>query len=298
MTYSILVVDNDEAVKESVKDYLTFLKYNVQTAASAQEALKTLQIFSADLVITDIIMEGMNGLELTKKIKATYDVDVMVMTGYSADYSYKEAVEAGASDFIFKPFEFKELELRINRVLKEAETKKERTKLLKKLEKLAITDALTKLYNSRHFFSELKSEIKRHSRYSHPLSLLILDIDFFKKYNDTWGHLEGDKVLMECGKTIKSCMRSMDSAYRYGGEEFAVILPETEIEEACIVGTRIKEAVSTQIFEPEPRKKQSIYISLGATELVDGDNVSTFIKRADKALYQAKETGRNKLCRL
>ena len=298
MTYSILVVDDDEAVKESVEEYLTILKYSVKSVANAQEALDTLKTFSADIVITDIMMHGMDGLELTKKIKAKYDCDVMVMTGYSAEYSYEEAVKAGASDFIFKPFRFEELDLRMNRVLREAETKRERTSLLNKLEKLAITDALTKLYNSRHFFSEIKTEIKRNNRYSHALSLLLLDIDFFKQYNDTWGHLEGDKVLMKLGETIKSCRRSMDTAYRYGGEEFSVLLPETEIEEACVVGTRIQDTINTQIFEPEPGEHQIIHISIGATELVDGDDFKSFIKRADKALYNAKETGRNKLCRL
>ncbi|MCP4671662.1 MAG: diguanylate cyclase [Desulfobacula sp.] len=295
MTYSILVVDDDEAVKESVEEYLTILKYNVQTAANALDALETLKDFHADIVITDIMMQGMDGLELTKKIKAKYDADVMVMTGYSAEYSYEEAVKAGASDFIFKPFKFEELDLRLTRVLREVEIKKERVKLLTKLEKLAITDGLTKLYNSRHFFDEIKTEIKRYNRYSRDLSLLILDIDFFKKYNDTWGHLEGDKVLMQIGKTIKSCMRSMDSAYRYGGEEFAILLPETGIEEACVVGTRIQDNISAHIFEPEPGKKQSINVSIGATELVDGEDFTTFIKRADKALYKSKDTGRNKL---
>jgi DNA-binding NtrC family response regulator len=126
MTYSILVVDDDGAVKESVEEYLKILKYNVRSAANAQEALDTLQDFHADVVITDIMMQGMDGLELTKKIKAKYDADVMVMTGYSAEYSYEEAVKAGASDFIFKPFKFEELDLRLTRVLRESEIKKER----------------------------------------------------------------------------------------------------------------------------------------------------------------------------
>ena len=298
MTYSILVVDDDEAIKNSVEEFLIIQNYKVKTAVNAQKALDILQIFNADIVITDITMQGMDGLELTKKIKAKYHADVMVMTGYSAEYSYEEAVKAGASDFIFKPFRFEELELRISRVLRESEIKQERVNLLKKLEKLAITDALTKLYNSRHFFSEIKTEIMRNKRYSHDLSLLILDIDFFKKYNDNWGHVEGDRVLMEIGKTIKSCMRSMDTAYRYGGEEFAILLPETGIEEACVVGTRIKDTISDLIFEPEFGEKQSIKISIGATEIIDGEDYKTFIKRADKALYKSKDTGRDKLSHL
>ncbi len=295
MTYSILIVDDDSAIKESVEEYLKLLKYEVKSVLNADEALKTLDTFKADVVLTDIMMQGMDGLELTKRIKASHDLDVMVMTGYSAEYSYEEAVQAGASDFIFKPFRFEELDLRIKRVLREAGFKKERHKLLKELEKLAITDALTGLYNSRHFFSQIKTEIKRYHRYSRALSLLILDIDYFKEYNDTWGHLEGDKVLHGIGKTIKDCMRSMDSAYRYGGEEFAIILPETGLKKACVVGARIKDNISAQIFEPEPGEKRSITVSIGATELVEKEDFRSFISRTDKALYKSKDSGRNKL---
>ncbi len=295
MTYSILIVDDDSAIKESVEEFLTILKYDVKSALSAKEALDILSSFKADVVLTDIMMQGMDGLELTRKIKNSYDTDVMVMTGYSAEYSYEEAVQAGASDFIFKPFRFEELDLRIKRVLREAEFKRERTTLLQKLEKLAITDALTNLYNSRHFFTQLKTEIKRYNRYSRALSLLILDIDFFKNYNDSWGHLEGDKVLMEIGKIINSCMRSMDTAYRYGGEEFAILLPETKLQKACVVGARIKDNISSQVFEPEPGTKRSITVSIGATELAEGEDFRSFISRTDKALYKSKDTGRNKL---
>jgi len=295
MTYSILIVDDDSAIKESVEEYLKLLKYEVKSVLNADEALKTLDTFKADVVLTDIMMQGMDGLELTKRIKASHDLDVMVMTGYSAEYSYEEAVQAGASDFIFKPFRFEELDLRIKRVLREAGFKKERHKLLKELEKLAITDALTGLYNSRHFFSQIKTEIKRYHRYSRALSLLILDIDYFKEYNDTWGHLEGDKVLHGIGKIIKDCMRSMDSAYRYGGEEFAIILPETGLKKACVVGARIKDNISAQIFEPEPGEKRSITVSIGATELVEKEDFRSFISRTDKALYKSKDSGRNKL---
>ena len=295
MPYSILIVDDDIAIRNSVSEYLKAINYNVKGVLNAAEALEALTSFDADVVLTDIMMRGMDGLELTSKIKESYDIDVMVMTGYSAEYSYENAVQAGASDFIFKPFRFEELDLRIKRVLREADSKKERTKLLKKLEKIAITDALTGLYNSRHFFAQIKSEVNRHFRYSRALSLLILDIDFFKNYNDTWGHLEGDKVLMGIGEIVNSCMRSMDTAYRYGGEEFTILLPETKLQKACVVGERIKDGISDRVFEPEPGKKISITVSLGATELVRGEDFKTFIERADKALYKSKDTGRNKL---
>ena len=295
MPYAILIVDDDMAITDSVTQYLTAINYDVKSALNAKDALKILDSFKADVVLTDIMMQGMDGLQLTQKIKQSHDIDVMVMTGYSAEYSYENAIQAGASDFIFKPFRFEELDLRIKRVIREADSKKERTKLLKKLEKIAITDALTGLYNSRHFFAQIKAETKRHFRYARALSLLILDIDFFKNYNDTWGHLEGDRVLMEIGKTIRSCMRSMDTAYRYGGEEFTILLPETKLQKACLVGERIKESINARIFEPEPGSEVSVTISLGATQLVKDDDFKSFIRRADKALYTSKENGRNKL---
>lgn len=295
MGYSILIVDDDTAIKDSVEEYLKILSYDVASALHAEEALEKLKTFKADVVLTDIMMQGMDGLELTRKIKEEHDIDVMVMTGYSADYSYEEAVKAGASDFIFKPFRFEELDLRIKRVLRESEFKKERAKLLAELEQLAITDALTGLYNSRQFFRQIKMEIKRNDRYARALSLLILDIDFFKDYNDTWGHLEGDKVLMRIGKVINSCMRSMDTAYRYGGEEFAILLPETGLKKACVVGERIRDLIGAEVFEPEPGEKRSVTVSIGASEREEGEDFTSFIRRTDQALYKSKETGRNKL---
>ena len=295
MAHSILIVDDDTAIMEAVEEYLNILNYDVKSASNADEALKILESFKPDIVLTDIMMQGMDGLELTRKIKASFDTDVIVMTGYSAAYSYEEAIQAGAGDFIFKPFRFEELDLRIKRVLREAELQKERTLLLKELEKLAITDALTGLYNSRHFFSQIKTEIKRYDRYFRALSLLIIDIDFFKQYNDTWGHLEGDKVLMGIGQVISSCMRSMDTAYRYGGEEFAILLPETKLQKACVVGARIKDNISSKLFEPEPGIQKSVTVSIGATELKEGEDFRSFISRTDKALYKSKDSGRNKL---
>ncbi|MCG8619425.1 MAG: diguanylate cyclase, partial [Desulfobacterales bacterium] len=274
---------------------LKLLAYDVRSAGNADEAIEVLKTFRADVVLTDIMMQGMDGLELTRVIKEDLDVDVMVMTGYSADYSYEEAIKAGASDFIFKPFRFEELDLRIKRVLRETAFKKERAKLLAEMEQLAITDALTGLYNSRQFFRQIKQEISRYQRYSRPLSLLILDIDFFKRYNDTYGHLEGDEVLQRIGRIISSCMRSMDTAYRYGGEEFAILLPETGLTKACVVGARIKDNISNEIFTPTEGVTESVTISIGASELEADEDVTAFIKRTDKALYKSKETGRNKL---
>lgn len=295
MAHAILIVDDDIAIKESVEEFLTLMAYEVKSAENAFQAINILKTFRPDIVLTDIMMQGMDGLELTRLIREQYDIDVMVMTGYSADYSYEEAINAGASDFIFKPFRFEELDLRIKRMLREAAFKKERDRLLEDMKQLAITDGLTGLYNSRQFFYQIKQEMKRFQRYFRDLSLLMLDIDFFKKYNDTWGHLEGDRVLMSMGMVISSCLRSLDSAYRYGGEEFAVILPETELKEVCLVGNRIRENIQKTIFTPESGVQTSVTVSIGAAQLVKDEGVTSFIKRTDKALYLSKKNGRNRL---
>ncbi len=295
MTHAILIVDDDLSIKKSVEVYLNLLSYDIQSAENASQAIEILKTFKADIVLTDIMMQGMDGLELTRLIKNNYDADVIVMTGYSADYSYEEAIKAGASDFIFKPFRFEELNLRIKRVLREKAFKRDRAKLLAEMEQLAITDGLTGLYNSRQFFYQIDQEVKRYQRYSRPLSMLFLDIDFFKAYNDTWGHLEGDKVLMGIGRIISACLRTMDTAYRYGGEEFAVILPETKLKKACVVGHRIKKNIEKEVFIPEKGETQSVTVSIGVGELKDGEDFSELLKRTDKALYKSKQTGRNKL---
>ena len=220
------------------------------------------------------------------------------MTGYSNDYSYSEAINKGASDLIFKPFRFEELLLRLKKVLKNRQVLQDRARVVDKLEELAITDGLTKLYNLRHFYNQLEVEIGRSNRYGHSLSLLLLDIDNFKVYNDSYGHLEGDKILVRLSQIIKSCLRNMDSAYRYGGEEFTVILPETKGKKAKNVADRIKTAVELERFFLEPDKISTITISIGLTEYFKKEQRSTFIKRADQAMYNSKANGRNRISSL
>jgi two-component system cell cycle response regulator len=289
----ILIVEDDTAIRDSIHECFERQGYPVASVASAEEALEILASEDIHIVITDIMLPGMNGLQLTHEIKKKYDIDVIVMTGYSENYSYEEAIHKGASDFVFKPFRFEELMLRLKRVSKERQLTKERNRILSKLENLAITDGLTKLYNLRHFYHLLEIEIDRCKRYGHPLALLLLDIDNFKIYNDTYGHLEGDKVLIRLGQIITSCLRTMDSAFRYGGEEFTVILPETAAEEAKIVAHRVKTVVEHEKFIPEPGKAVRITISIGVTEYCNKEQLSSFIKRADQAMYLSKERGRN-----
>ena len=292
----ILIVDDEIAIRESMGEYIESAGFKTSTAESADQALAKLDSESIDVVITDIMLPGMNGLELTDKIKNTTDIDVIVMTGYSGEYSYEEAISKGASDFVFKPVRFEELLLRLRRVLKERHLTKERIFMLEKLKRLSITDGLTNLFNSRHFYSQLKIEIDRTVRYERPLSLLLLDIDKFKEHNDTFGHIEGDKILIRLGKIIRSCLRKMDSAYRYGGEEFTVILPETEGAEAATVAERIRSAVESERFVVSNGDVSfTITVSIGVTEFQPHESIAILVQRADKAMYLSKQAGRNRV---
>jgi two-component system, cell cycle response regulator len=290
----ILIVDDDPDVRAPLEEFILQSGFSAVTASSAEEAMKVLASDSVNIVITDISLPGMDGLEFTDRIKKNFDVDVIVITGYSAEYSYEEAINKGASDLLFKPVRLGEMILRIKRVLKERRLNQERIRMLGELKNLAITDGLTRLYNSRHFYSQVELEIDRSLRYRHPLSLMLFDIDHFKVFNDTYGHLEGDKVLFRISQTAKSCLRTMDTAYRYGGEEFTVILPETVGREGMKVGERIRAAIEKEKFI-QNSNIITITISVGVTQYVFNESVASFIKRADQAMYLSKQKGRNRV---
>ena len=165
----------------------------------------------------------------------------------------------------------------------------------KRYKELSITDGLTKLYNSRHFYNNLQLEMERANRYHRSLALLMIDIDDFKKFNDTHGHLAGDKVLAKTGAVIQSVLREADTGYRYGGEEFAVILPETVGTGAVEVAERIRKELAAMPLSLKSKTSRFITASMGVSELQAKDKLSEFIRRADKNLYIAKTEGKNRV---
>lgn len=158
---------------------------------------------------------------------------------------------------------------------------------------LSITDGLTGLYNSRHFYGQLQVEMERAERYEHPLSLLMLDVDNFKSYNDSYGHLEGDRVLSGLAQVIRDSIRLSDSAYRYGGEEFVALLPETDRVEAVRVAERLRGSFEKRVFNPLNGDHVTMTISIGVSQLQSGDDPREFIRRADAGTYAAKMQGKN-----
>ena len=163
----------------------------------------------------------------------------------------------------------------------------------KRYKDLSITDDLTGLFNQRHFYNQLRVEMDRIQRYKHPLALLLLDVDNFKIYNDTYGHLAGDKVLAKLGEVIRKSIRKTDSAYRYGGEEFTVILTETRGQDAGVAAERIRKGFSEEIFFPVPLEPVHVTLSVGIADYRDGEEITSFVKRVDQNMYEAKRKGKN-----
>jgi len=160
---------------------------------------------------------------------------------------------------------------------------------------LSITDGLTKLYNTRHCYNILESEVARSNRFKHPLTLLMMDIDNFKRFNDTYGHMEGDQVLTRFADAIRRCIRKVDYACRYGGEEFIAILPETIADQGVRVAERIRNEFKHEVFTPKASVTEQVTVSIGVAQLTPPEESADFIKRADKRLYKAKEQGKDRV---
>jgi len=271
---TVLVVDDETEVGNVVKSILITLGFHAHYAEDGNKAMEQLKDGDYSFLITDINMPDMNGIDLIKLVsKETPDISIIAMTGYDKDYTYMDVINAGASDFIVKPFKIDEIEAKITRILRE------RT-IREKLAKLSITDNLTGLYNQRHFYNKIKDEIDRADRQNHNLSLIILDLDNFKTYNDKYGHLAGDTVLSTSGKIIQSNIRdSVDTAFRYGGDEFAVILVEAD--EYIVKG--IIERIKIGFKE-----MSEVSASIGFSTFSSGMKMQDLIKLADERLYKDK----------
>ena len=295
MRPKILVVEDEAGVCELINMYLEKSGFQSFTAISAEAALDILKNQEIGIVLTDIQLPGIDGLELTKIIRHTYTADVIIMTGYSLDYTIEEAMARGASDLIIKPIRLEDLLLRINVVLKNRSEKKENSRKLEELKNLTIRDDLTGLFNSRQFYRHIAQEIDRSNRYFRPLSLILMDIDKFKSLNDTYGHLFGDKILSSIGEIIKSAIRMQDTAYRYAGDEFTIILPETELERATAVAERVRHAVEIETKVLTDTRPLSVTVSIGVVEYLTCEDTKSFVHRADSAMYVSKKKGRNKI---
>ena len=285
----ILTVDDDSEIRAILHEALIYMGHASTTAVDGVDALEKLANHHFDIVVTDLNMPHMDGTELIKRIKADFDgVDVIAITGDQSKYKYTEVIDLGASDFISKPFELNELEARINRVIRERS-------LLAEFERLSTRDGLSGLYNRRYFDESSRREAARALRQRYSLHLLLIDIDNFKLYNDTYGHQQGDSLIIEIAKTIICIIRrDVDSGYRYGGDEFAVILPHATPKQALMIAERIRNGF-------KDKNVWSASLSIGMAKLTGcrktlEEDLRVLIREADRALYRAKKNGGNQIC--
>jgi two-component system, cell cycle response regulator len=234
-----------------------------------------------------------NRLKQTPQLKSRY---VVMLTGEDDQADKIEGLDLGADDYMTKPFHMPELIARIRAGLRIVALQNELIDANRRLAQLSITDGLTNLYNHRHFQDELAKHFTESMRYDRPLSLALIDIDFFKKVNDTWGHAVGDLVLKNVAAIFGDSIRHSDLAARYGGEEFGVIMPETEMEQAITFAEKIREIVEATPFETEETTVR-VTVSIGISS-VPHPTIKTpmaLIEDADESLYRAKENGRNQV---
>ena len=275
----ILVVDDEETTREVVTLMLRNIGFEVHSVESGNDALGELRRKPYTILLTDIRMDGMDGIELIRQAKNNYpDICAMAMTGHLMEYKYVDVVNVGAADFINKPFNIEELEAKIRRAIIERNTRQ-------KLSMLSITDSLTDVYNQRHFYTQLKKEIRRAERQKHKLTLIMFDIDDFKSYNDEKGHLAGDDILRKVGGIVKEKIRKdIDSGYRYGGDEFAIILIEAEKDIAQKIGVRIEKTI---------KERCNLTVSMGYASFSKGMTLEEIINESDIQLYKNKKLKNN-----
>lgn len=291
----ILVVDDEPGIRTLLRTVLEQADYEVVAAACSADALAAAADSSIAVAIVDILLPDMNGLQLSRRLRKDHGIEVILLTGDERALSYADAVRSGACDFILKPINVRELVLRSERAIEARQIRAARDRSVQELQLLSITDPLTGLFNSRHFFQLLKAELVRAKRYARDVALLLLDLDGFKRFNDTYGHQEGDRALRRVGKTIQDSLRETDSAYRYGGEEFTVILPETGHEAALLVAQRLLERIAAAEFNTLDGNKAKVTASIGMAHWHIGENMMSLLKRADLAMYESKRRGRNRV---
>ncbi len=289
---TILVVDDMPANIDILVGLLSD-RYKVKAARNGVKALDIARAENPpDLILLDVVMPEMDGYEACEKLKSepdTASIPIIFVTSLDDDEDEEKGLKLGAVDYITKPFRSAIVMARVENHLR----LKSYQDLLKRQSNL---DGLTGLPNRRAFDELLRQEWRRGARLQSPLSLILLDIDFFKQYNDNYGHLAGDECLRQVGRALATVGRSIDFVGRYGGEEFICVLPHTDLSGAIRVAERLKEAVTQlEITHAHSRAADYITISLGvATEIPhDSADPMALVEKADQMLYRAKDAGRN-----
>jgi diguanylate cyclase (GGDEF)-like protein len=292
----VLVADDSRLVRRIIAGCLSAAGHDVTEAENGAVALSQLKRTAFDVVITNLNMPELSGLELLKAIREQrIGAEVIILTGTDGMDSAVKALRLGAHDYLLKPARLEEVVLTVERALEKKRLRDENARLVRELAALSRTDFLTGLPNRRTLDDSLTRELSRAQRYGLPLSVAMLDIDHFKKVNDTYGHNAGDAVLQEFARLASETFRDADAVYRYGGEEFAVLLPHADLEGARAACQRFVELVARAAFKtPAGPLKLTCSAGLTAMRPSDGDPAE-LLARADRSLYQAKALGRNRV---
>jgi diguanylate cyclase (GGDEF)-like protein len=295
----ILVVDDDPVGRRIVEAMLTQSGHACDSADSGQAAWDRFAAAPYDVVISDRNMPGVDGIELVRRIRehATgRSAYVVIVTAHDSPDEALEGVAAGADDYLTKPLDPRLLHLRMLAAERLTALHAELERMRASLEDAARTDPLTGLGNRLAMHDDLEQMHARVERYGHSYCVAIADVDYFKAYNDTYGHQAGDEALSRVASVLLG-LRSGDRAYRYGGEEFVLVLPEQQIEQAYAAVERVRERVRGLRIEHRHDPSGCVTLSAGVARLVQGDgqDVDSLLASADRALYMAKAAGRDQV---
>ncbi len=301
----ILLAEDNLAQAVILKGFLEDIGHEVIHVDNGMSVFKVVETHSPDVILLDRLLPDIDGANICRRLKRNSDtsgIPIIMLTEGGTTSDMVVGLTAGADDYIPRPCNDEELSALICarlRTKSEWDDLKQKTRKLQetltKVKILAHLDPLTGLFNRRRFNAVFATEFKRAMRYQHPLSCLMLDIDHFKHVNDTYGHAAGDRVLCDTVKIIQNSIRDVDMAARWGGEEFIVLSPNIPKEKACVIGNRIREAVSCQSFEGVG--DATITVSIGVAGIPDTsiNTMEQMIHTADVALYDAKNNGRNRV---
>ena len=296
MKETILIIEDEEDILALLSSLLENEGYKIITACNGREGLDKFQEHNPDLILTDVKMPVMDGIEVLREVKTKEsDTEVIILTGHSDEATAIDCLRLGAYDYFCKPLEDIDVLLTaVERVLEKRDLELKNRSLIQQLEEMAIKDSMTGLYNYRYLQKCLDDEVERSRRYGHRFFILMIDADHFKVINDTYGHLFGDHVLKKIGELISQELRSADRLFRYGGEEFLVIMNEISKDDVSNAISRLMTAIRNHTFTYEDQKAKITVSMGGAFFPEDADSKVSLIKAADQALYRAKEAGRNR----
>lgn len=298
MKEKVLLVDDSRQAREAAKAALAGLFSVFIEAEDGLAAIKSFVEEKPGFIITDIEMPSINGYRFISTIRNMEDgrdVPIILLSGTKDTLRKKlTGFNLGASDFLMKPFESEELVARVKSLLRVRSLMDELKEKNSLLEKLAVTDELTGLYNRRHFFESTHAQMALGLRHNFKVACLLMDIDLFKKINDTHGHMAGDEVLRKIGALLKACKRDGEELARFGGEEFVMCLFNTDSESAVLAAERFRRLVKEHDFSSiAPGLKVTLSVGVAVWPQGRATSIDELVRAADKALYKSKALGRD-----